>query len=49
MFDKLVPNVVQAGDPRLNRMKDQSGSSAISISGCPIRGNNFLLNGVPIL
>jgi trimeric autotransporter adhesin len=48
MFAKLAPNVVQAGDPRFNRMQDQSGSSAISIAGGPIRGNNYLLDGVPI-
>jgi hypothetical protein len=48
MFAKLAPNVVQAGDPRFNRMQDQSGSSAISIAGGPVRGNNNLLDGVPI-
>lgn len=29
-------------------MQDQSGSSSISISGGPVRGNNYLLDGVPI-
>lgn len=48
MFAKLAPNVVQAGDPRFNRMQDQSGSSAVSIAGGPVRGNNYLLDGVPI-
>jgi hypothetical protein len=48
MLAKLAPNVVQAGDPRFNRMQDQSGSSAISIAGGPVRGNNYLLDGVPI-
>ncbi len=48
MFAKLAPNVVQSGDPRFNRMQDQSGSSAISIAGGPVRGNNYLLDGVPI-
>lgn len=48
MMAKLAANVVQAGDPRFNRMQDQSGSSAISIAGGPVRGNNYLLDGVPI-
>ena len=45
---KLATNVQQVGDPRFNRMQDQSGSSAISIAGGPVRGNNYLLDGVPI-
>jgi hypothetical protein len=48
MMAKIAANVVQAGDPRFNRMQDQSGSSAISIAGGPVRGNNYLLDGVPI-
>lgn len=48
MMAKLAANVVQAGDPRFNRMQDQSGSSQISIAGGPVRGNNYLLDGVPI-
>ncbi len=48
MMAKIAPNVVQAGDPRFNRMQDQSGSSQISIAGGPVRGNNYLLDGVPI-
>ena len=48
MMVKIAPNVVQAGDPRFNRMQDQSGSSQISIAGGPVRGNNYLLDGVPI-
>ena len=37
-----------AGDPRFNRFQDQSGSSQISIAGGPVRGNNYLIDGVPI-
>lgn len=48
MMAKIAPNVVQVGDPRFNRMQDQSGSSQISIAGGPVRGNNYLLDGVPI-
>lgn len=48
MLSKLVPNVIQVGNPAYNRMQDQSGSSSISISGGPVRGNNYLLDGVPI-
>jgi len=48
MMSKIAQNVVPAGDPRFNRMQDQSGSSQISIAGGPVRGNNYLLDGVPI-
>lgn len=48
MMSKIVQNVTPAGDPRFNRMQDQSGSSQISIAGGPVRGNNYLLDGVPI-
>ena len=48
ILSKLVPNVIQVGNPVYNRMQDQSGSSSISISGGPVRGNNYLLDGVPI-
>jgi hypothetical protein len=48
MMSKLAQNVIQVGNPAYNRMQDQSGSSSISISGGPVRGNNYLLDGVPI-
>ena len=48
LLAKLSANVVAAGDPRFNRFQDQSGSSAISIAGGPVRGNNYLIDGVPI-
>ena len=48
LLSKLVPNVIPVGNPAYNRMEDQSGSSAISIAGGPVRGNNYLLDGVPI-
>ena len=36
------------GQPAYNRMEDQSGSSQISIAGGPVRGNNYLVDGIPI-
>src|SRR5579875_121420 len=48
LLSKVSTNVVTVGDPRFNRFQDQSGSSAISIAGGPIRGNNYLIDGIPI-
>jgi len=48
MMSKLTQNIVQVGNPAYNRMEDQSGSSQISIAGGPVRGNNYLIDGVPI-
>ncbi|HUO31432.1 MAG TPA: carboxypeptidase-like regulatory domain-containing protein, partial [Bryobacteraceae bacterium] len=48
MMSKLSQNVVQVGPPAYNRMEDQSGSSMISLAGGPVRGNNYLLDGIPI-
>src|SRR5215471_11186221 len=48
LLSKLSTNVVTAGDPRFNRFQDQSGSSQISIAGGPVRGNNYLIDGVPV-
>ncbi len=48
MMSKLVQNVMPVGNPAYNRMEDQSGSSQISIAGGPVRGNNYLLDGIPI-
>ena len=48
MLSKIVPNVIPVGNPAYNRMEDQSGSSQISIAGGPVRGNNYLIDGVPI-
>ena len=45
---KLDTNVAAVGDPRFNRFQDQSGSSAISVDGGPINGNNYEIDGVPI-
>ncbi len=48
LLSKLTANVTPVGDPRFNRFQDQSGSSQISIAGGPVRGNNYLIDGVPI-
>jgi hypothetical protein len=48
MMSRLSPTVAQVGNPAYNRMQDQSGSSQISINGGPVRGNNYLLDGIPI-
>jgi hypothetical protein len=48
LLSKLSTNVVPVGDPRFNRFQDQSGSSQISIAGGPIRGNNYLIDGIPV-
>lgn len=45
---KLSQNVVPGGDPKYNRMQDQTGSSQVSIGGGPIQGNNYLLDGISI-
>ncbi|WP_263417481.1 TonB-dependent receptor [Terriglobus albidus] len=48
LLTKLNTNVTATGDPRFNRFQDQSGSSAISVSGGPINGNNYEIDGVPV-
>lgn len=45
---KISQNVTPGGDPKFNRMEDQSGSSQISIAGGPVTGNNYLLDGIAI-
>ena len=45
---KISQNVTPGGDPKFNRMEDQTGSSQISIAGGPITGNNYLLDGISI-
>ncbi len=48
LLSKLSTNVVTAGDPRFNRLQDQSGSSQISVGGGPVRGNNYFIDGIPV-
>jgi trimeric autotransporter adhesin len=44
----IAPNVIPAGNPTYNRQQDQGGSSTISLAGGPVRGNNYIIDGVPI-
>ena len=44
----ITPTVIPVGNPTFNRQQDQSGSSAISLGGGPVRGNNYIIDGVPI-
>ena len=48
VLSRIAQNVTPVGNPGYNRMQDQSGSSSISIAGGPVRGNNYLVDGVPI-
>jgi hypothetical protein len=48
MMSRLAPAIQQVGNPAYSRMQDQSGSSQIVINGGPSRGNNYLVDGVPI-
>ena len=44
----ITPTVIPVGNPTFNRQQDQTGSSAISLGGGPVRGNNYIIDGVPI-
>ncbi len=48
LMSRFANNVAPVGHPGYVRMQDQSGSSMISIAGGPVRGNNYLVDGVPI-
>ena len=48
LMAKLSNNVVPVGDPRWNRFQDQIGSSNVSIGGGPVRGNNYLIDGISV-
>jgi len=45
---KLAQGVVFAANPKFARMQDQNGNSQVSISGGPLRTNNYLLDGISI-
>ncbi len=45
---QTVPTVMPAGDPTWNRQQDQNGSSAISLAGGPVRGNNYTIDGISV-
>ena len=45
---RLSEGVVWAGNPKFDRMEDQTGSSQISIAGGPVQANNYTLDGISI-
>ena len=48
LFAVTVPTVIASGDPQFNRQQDQTNASLLSLGGGTRRGNNYLLDGVPI-
>ena len=43
-----IPTVVPSGDGQFNRQQDQTNASLLSLGGGTRRGNNYVLDGVPI-
>ena len=43
-----MPTVVASGDSQFNRQQDQTNASLLSLGGGTRRGNNYLVDGVPI-
>ena len=48
LLARLSEGVVWTGNPKFDRMEDQSGQSQVSIAGGPVAGNNYLLDGISI-
>ncbi|HEY7293306.1 MAG TPA: carboxypeptidase regulatory-like domain-containing protein [Vicinamibacterales bacterium] len=48
MIGVAVPTVVATGDPQFNRQQDQTNASLLSLGGGTRRGNNYIVDGVPI-
>lgn len=48
LFAVTLPTVVATGDPQFNRQQDQTNASLLSLGGGARRGNNYLVDGVPI-
>ncbi len=48
LFAVTLPTVVATGDPQFNRQQDQTNASLLSLGGGTRRGNNYLVDGVPI-
>jgi hypothetical protein len=48
LFAVTVPTVVATGDAQFNRQQDQTNASLLSLGGGTRRGNNYLVDGVPI-
>ena len=43
-----IPTVIPSGDGQFNRQQDQTNASLLSLGGGTRRGNNYVLDGVPI-
>ncbi|MEZ5416492.1 MAG: carboxypeptidase-like regulatory domain-containing protein [Vicinamibacterales bacterium] len=48
LFAVTLPTVVASGDPQFNRQQDQTSASLLSLGGGTRRGNNYLVDGVPV-
>ena len=48
LFAVTVPTVIATGDTQFNRQQDQTNASLLSLGGGTRRGNNYLIDGVPI-
>ena len=48
ILSKVAQNVIQVGNPVMNRMQDQSSTALMSIGGGMLWQNNFFVDGVPI-
>src|SRR5918995_1077674 len=48
LFAVTLPTVVASGDPQFNRQQDQTNASLLSLGGGTRRGNNYLVDGVPV-
>jgi len=48
LFAVTVPTVVASGDSQWNRQQDQTNASLLSLGGGARRGNNYLVDGVPV-
>lgn len=48
LFAVTVPTVIASGDAQFNRQQDQTNASLLSLGGGARRGNNYIVDGVPI-
>lgn len=48
LFAVTLPTVIATGDPQFNRQQDQTNASLLSLGGGTRRGNNYLVDGVPV-
>ncbi len=48
LYARLSEGVVWTGNPKFDRMEDQSGQTQVSIAGGPVQKNNYTLDGLSI-